>query len=129
METNRSSEVISLPKSKRKSDNCFSADKMVYERQATICKAFANPVRLQILDMVANGGCPAAELQKTLGISKANLSQHISVLRGAGIVSTRRDGQTMVCSLAIPEVKQACQLVRKVLIAQLNDVKKMAPSA
>ncbi len=102
---------------------------MVYERQANICKAFANPVRLQILDMIANGGCPAAELQKQLGISKANLSQHISVLRSAGIVSTRRDGQMMICSLAIPEVKQACQLVRKVLVAQLEDARKIATSA
>lgn len=118
-----------MAKSKRTPVGCFSNDKAVYERQAIICKAFANPVRLQILDMVANGSFPAAELQRKLGISKANLSQHISVLRSAGIITTRRDGQGMVCSLAIPEVKQACQLVRKVLIAQLQDAKRMASSA
>jgi DNA-binding transcriptional ArsR family regulator len=122
-------EVITVAKSKRTQSGCFTGEKAVYERQASICKAFANPVRLQILDMVANGGCPAAELQKKLGISKANLSQHISVLRSAGIIGTRRDGQTMICSLAIPEVKQACQLVRKVLIAQLEDARKMATTA
>ena len=122
-------EVSIVAKSKRTATACFSADKVIYERQATICKAFANPVRLQILDMVANGGCPAGELQKKLGISKANLSQHISVLRSAGIISTRRDGQMMICSLAIPEVKQACQLVRKVLIAQLEGNRKIATSA
>ncbi len=118
-----------MPKSKRSLAACFTADKVVYERQANICKAFANPVRLQILDMVANGGCPAGEIQRKLGISKANLSQHISILRSAGIVSTRRDGQMMICSLAIPEVKEACQLVRKVLVAQLEDARKIATSA
>jgi DNA-binding transcriptional ArsR family regulator len=122
-------EVIEVAKVKPALPGCFTAEKTVYERQANICKAFANPVRLQILDMVANGGCPAGELQKKLGISKANLSQHISVLRSAGIIATRRDGQTMICSLAIPEVKQACQLVRQVLIAQLEDAKKMVQSA
>ncbi len=111
---------------KRVSANCFSTEKIIYERQATICKAFANPVRLQILDMVANGGCPAADMQKKLGISKANLSQHITILRSAGILATRREGQLMICSLAIPEVKQACQLIKKVLIAQVEDVRRLA---
>ena len=68
-------------------------DRMVFERQAQICKAFASPVRLQILDLVSKGECGAAELQEALSISKANLSQHMSVLKAAGVVSTRRSGQ------------------------------------
>lgn len=98
---------------------------VVYEKQAQICKAFANPVRLRILDLISSGECRISELQESLNISKANLSQHLAVLKSAGILAARRDGKQIYCSLAIPEVKQACQLVRKVLQAQVEGVRRM----
>ena len=93
----------------------------VYERQVGICKAFANPTRLRILDMVARRDYPAADLQKELSISKANLSQHLAILKAAGVVVTRRNGKRVHCHLAIPEVKKACSLIRKVLRAQIRN--------
>jgi hypothetical protein len=62
----------------------------VFERQARICKAFANATRLRLLDFLGKRDWAAADLQKQLGISKANLSQHVAVLRAAGIVGARR---------------------------------------
>lgn len=100
-------------------------ESMVYERQALICRAFANPVRLQILDLVSNGERGVGELQDILHISKANLSQHLAVLKSAGVLVNRREGKQMYCSLAIPEVKEACTLIRKVLRAQIEDARKM----
>jgi ArsR family transcriptional regulator len=93
----------------------------IYERQVGICKAFANPTRLHILDMVARHDYPAADLQKQLSISKANLSQHLAILKAAGVVVTHRDGKRVHCHLAIPEVKKACSLIRKVLRAQIRN--------
>lgn len=93
----------------------------VYERQVGICKAFANPTRLRILDMVARRDHPVADLQKQLSISKANLSQHLAILKAAGVVITRRNGRLVNCHLAIPEVKKACELIRKVLRAQIRN--------
>ena len=90
-------------------------DFRIYERQAQICKAFANPVRLQILDLVSRGEVKSADLQETLGITRANLSQHLTVLKTAGVVILRREGKQVLCSLAMPEVKQACEIVHKVL--------------
>ena len=98
----------------------------IYERQVAICKAFANPIRLRILDMLSNGGRNGADIQEALGISKANLSQHLAVLRFAGVVVTHRDGKQVHCSLAIPEVKQACTLIRNVLRAQLRRHQRLA---
>lgn len=98
---------------------------IVYQKQAELCKAFANPVRLQIINEVCNCECPASDLQKNLSISKANLSQHIAVLRSAGVILTRRQGKQLFYSLAIPEVKQACDLVRKVLYAQLERAQRL----
>ena len=101
-------------------------EEQVYERQVGICKAFANPTRLRILDMVSRHDYPAAELQEELAISKANLSQHLAILKAAGVLVTHRDGKRLHCRLAIPEVKQACSLIRKVLRAQIRNGRSLA---
>ena len=94
-------------------------DDEIFERQAQICKAFAHPGRLRILDLLGKGERGVSELQTALGMSKTSVSQQISILKSAGVLSTRRNGKQIYCSLAIPEVKEACQLIRGVLRAQL----------
>jgi len=98
-----------------------SNSKEVFERQARICQAFAHPARLQILDLLGSGEQGVSELQKTLGISKTRISQHLTILKSAGVLSTRRNGKQVLCSLTIPEVKQACQMIRKVLEAHIAE--------
>ena len=98
-----------------------STDDEIFERQAQICKAFAHPGRLRILDLLGKGERGLSELQRELGISKPSLSQQISILKSSGVLSTRRNGKQIYCSLTIPEVKQACQLIREVLRAQIAD--------
>jgi len=107
-----------------KKENGFET--MIYEKQVSICKAFANPLRLRILDMIAQRPYAASELQEQLSISKANLSQHMTILRAAGVIITHREGKQVYCSLAIPEVKQACQLIRNVLRAQIRSGQQLA---
>jgi ArsR family transcriptional regulator len=96
-------------------------DVELYERQVRICKAFANPTRLRLLDLIARRDYLAADLHKQLSISKANLSQHIAILKAAGVVVTRREGKRIRCHLALPEVKKACMLIRNVLRAQIRN--------
>jgi len=97
------------------------ADREIFERQANLCKAFANPTRLQLIDMLAESDCWAAELQQALEVSKANLSQHLSILRASGIVQTRRDGKQLHCRLGMPEVKKATALLRSMLKSQVRE--------
>jgi ArsR family transcriptional regulator len=97
--------------------NCYRACAKFW--QARICKAFAHPGRLQILDLLGQRELGVSELQEELGISKTSMSQHLSVLKSAGVLTTRRDGKQIYCSLAMPEVKQACQLIHRVLEAQI----------
>jgi DNA-binding transcriptional ArsR family regulator len=107
-----------------KAENEFET--MIYDKQVSICKAFANPIRLRILDMIAQRPYAASQLQEQLSISKANLSQHMSILRSAGVITTHREGKQVYCALAIPEVKQACQLIRNVLRAQIRSGQQLA---
>ncbi len=97
----------------------------ILERQVMICKAFANATRLHILDLLGKRDWTAAEIQKELGISKANLSQHATVLKSAGVVLRRREGKQVYFSLAMPEVKQACQLIQHVLRVQIRNGRKL----
>jgi ArsR family transcriptional regulator len=96
----------------------FDGESEIYERQAAICKAFANPTRLHLIEMLARGERWATELQQGLGISKANLSQHLAILKSAGLVATRREGKQLHCGIAMQEVKQATTAFRNMLKAQ-----------
>src|SRR5947209_7547589 len=102
-----------------------AVDDQVYEMQVRICKAFANPIRLRMLDLLAKHECAISEIQGELRISAPNVSQHLAILKAAGVVTTRRDGKQIFCSLTIPEVKQACQLIRDVLRAQVRSERKL----
>jgi ArsR family transcriptional regulator len=93
----------------------------ILDRQVMICKSFANSTRLHMLDLLGKRDWSSAEIQQELGISKANLSQHVAVLRSAGVVVRRRVGKQVYFSLAMPEVKKACQLIQHVLRAQIRN--------
>jgi ArsR family transcriptional regulator len=101
-----------------------SVDEEVFERQVLICKAFAHSTRLHILELLGKRDWAAGELQEELGVSKANLSQHITVMKAAGVIVRRRRGRQVYFSLAMPEVKQACQLIRSVLRNQVQSGRK-----
>ena len=112
-----------MPTRDKRGSNAIEAE--VFERQARICKAFANATRLQMLDLLGRRDWAAADLQQQLGISKANLSQHLAILKAAGIVGTQRKGGRVYCTLAMPEVKSACHLIRNVLRAQLRNGRRL----
>jgi DNA-binding transcriptional ArsR family regulator len=101
-------------------------DDEVFERQASICKAFAHPTRLHLLDLIGKGERGVSEIQKKIGVTKANLSQHLTVLKAAGVISTRRNGKQVYVGLAIPEVKQACHLIHEVLRGYIRKQRKLA---
>jgi Bacterial regulatory protein, arsR family len=61
-----------------------SRDDEIFERQARICKAFAHPGRLRILNLLGDRECGISELQKQLGFTKAAISQQISILKISG---------------------------------------------
>ena len=98
----------------------------VLEKQVLICKAFANSTRLHMLELLGKRDWSAADLQKELGVSKANLSQHVTVLKTARVILRRRRGKQVYFSLAMPEVKTACQLIRNVLRAQIRNERQLA---
>jgi ArsR family transcriptional regulator len=78
-----------------------------------------------MLDLLGGREWPVSQLLAKVGISKANLSQQLAVLKSAGIVRTRREGRMIYCSAAIPEVKSVCQLTRNVSRIQIRKDQKL----
>ena len=67
---------------------------------AQLLKALANERRLQVLCLLAGGERSVGEINELLDLSQSALSQHLAVLREEGLVSTRREAQTIHYSLA-----------------------------
>ncbi len=86
-----------------------------YNLHAEICKTISNPNRQAILDNLRDGEMTVTELVNKTGISQANLSQHLSILRSKGVVNTRRDGNNIYYSISNAKIIQAYDLLTEVL--------------
>ena len=93
----------------------------VFKLQAEICKTFANPTRLRIIEALRDQELTASQLLKTIPISKANLSQHMSVLIQRGVVTARREGVNVFYKLYDQRITRACALMRDVLLKRLEE--------
>ena len=100
----------------------------IFELQADVCKIFASPKRMEILNILKEKEMSAGELIEKTGLSKANLSQHMGVLRSKGVILTRREGINIYYRIASPKIIQACNLMREVLLEQLQEKGKMVSS-
>jgi DNA-binding transcriptional ArsR family regulator len=72
----------------------------------------SDPKRLCVLEMLAWGERSVSELSSGLGCQVPNMSQHLAVLRSAGLVNTRRDGTTVFYRLADARVLDAYRLIQ-----------------
>ena len=59
------------------------------------------------------------ELAEVPGLTHPNVSQHLNVMRDAGLVTSRRDGTSIYYRLAYPQITQACDIVCDILRAQI----------
>lgn len=101
-------------------------EKSIYELQAEICKILSSPKRIEIISALKDGEKTVTELVDILGTPKANVSQHLAVMRLKGILKSRRDGVNIYYSIANPKVVQACALMKEVLNELLIERSKMA---
>jgi ArsR family transcriptional regulator len=97
------------------------ADLELYRMQAEIAKVLANPVRLRILTLIGDREVANGALLADLGVSRANLSQHLALLRRAGVLAVRREGIHVYYRLTFPEIKDLCASMREILAKHLTE--------
>ena len=100
-------------------------ESQVCRLHAEICQTLSNPKRLRIINILREKEVSAGELQKMLHIPKANLSQHMAVLRQKGIVVSRREGNTVYYRLARPKILKAYDIMREILFEVLENQQRL----
>ena len=85
-----------------------------YERTAVVGRALADPKRLCVLESLAVGELSVSELAGRVACQVPNMSQHLAVLRRAGLVTSRRDGTTILYRLTDPRVLEAYRLIQDI---------------
>ncbi len=101
-------------------------EEKIFEMHAEVCKSMANPVRLKIMSLLREGEKSVEELRKQLELPKANLSQHLGLLRQRGIVSSRRAGLNIYYKVTNPKMIKACDILREVLFELMRESEKLA---
>lgn len=91
---------------------------LLFELHAELLKALAHPRRLEIVQLLRDQSLSVTEIYEMLDLPQANISQHLMILRQAGIVTTKREGKQIIYSLAHARISDACDAVREVLIDQ-----------
>ncbi len=97
----------------------------LYEQLGRIGKALGAPRRLELLDLLAQAPRTVEGLAERTGMSVANTSQHLQVMRAAGLVDSERDGLFVVYRLASPDVATLFVRLRGVAESRLAEVERI----
>jgi len=99
--------------------------KVVLAGFAEVAKALAHAHRLEIIEQLAQGERGVEALAERVGLSVANASQHLRLMRAAGLLTSRREGKSILYGLSDPAVLDALAALQKVAernSAQVRDV-------
>lgn len=98
----------------------MDSDRTVRESKAELFKALAHPARVHVLELLAEHECTMGELAQQTGLEPSHLSQHVTVLRRAGIVDSRRERTSVVCALRDPQTAELLLVARRLITANLR---------
>jgi DNA-binding transcriptional ArsR family regulator len=92
----------------------------IYELQADVLKTLANARRLEMAHLLADQPMTVGHLADRLSMAQPNVSQHLALMRAAGVVLAERDGREIRYRLADPDIIAACRLMRAALQRRLT---------
>jgi rhodanese-related sulfurtransferase/biotin operon repressor len=94
----------------------------LYAQFARVGKALASPHRLELLELLGQGERTVDSLAQELGVSMANVSQHLQALRQAALVESRKQGLFVYYRMADPAIVDLCRALRTVAERRLADL-------
>lgn len=93
----------------------------LFELHEQLLKALANSRRLEIIHLLRDQALSVTDIHTMLDLPQANVSQHLMVLKEAGIVKTHKKGKQVFYQLAHPNIIKASDLTRTMLIDQHHE--------
>lgn len=97
------------------------AELPVAQLKAELFKSLGHPLRVQVLEQLVSGERSVGGLADALGSELSSLSQQLGVLRRAGVVTTRREGNTIFYALRDPEMADLLAVAKRMLVANLQE--------
>jgi ArsR family transcriptional regulator len=91
-----------------------------YRLRAEVCRVLTDPKRLMLVTALRAGDRSVGELALAIGVSLPNASQHLAVLRTAGLIEGRRIGTTVLYRLAEPAIADACDIISAIVARRLQ---------
>jgi len=98
---------------------------LLFEKQAQIVKASAHPLRIAILDFLRDGEKCVCDIAGHVGSERSNVSRHLSVMAGAGLLAHRKEGLKVIYRLKTPCILDFFSCVTRVLKEQVKDNEKL----
>ncbi len=92
----------------------------ISEIKADLFRALGHPARVRILEILVEGECSVGEMQPLVGIEASHLSQQLAVLRRAGVVTTRKEGSSVIYAVSDREVAKLLASAKRLLVNQLS---------
>ena len=92
----------------------------LYKVKAEFFKTLGHPGRIRILELLAEGEHSVGALQEAIGLEASHTSQQLAVLRRAGVVVARKHGNSVIYSMASPDMAELMAVARKVLTGVLS---------
>jgi ArsR family transcriptional regulator len=93
-----------------------------------VCQALADPKRIVILYLLADGPRNVTEIAEELDAPQSTVSRHLKILRERSLVTTERDGSQIVYSLADRRIIDALDLMRAMVMSSLRESGRLAES-
>ena len=91
--------------------------------KAELFKALGHPARIRILEILSDGPRAVGELQPDVGIEPSHLSQQLAVLRRAGLVTGRKDGNSVIYSIKDPTLSKLLAVAKRLLVNSLTETR------
>ncbi|MFJ8637286.1 ArsR/SmtB family transcription factor [Streptomyces sp. NPDC093568] len=91
----------------------------LYQAKADFFRMLGHPVRIRVLELLQEGPRPVRELLAAMEVEPSSLSQQLAVLRRSGIVTSTRQGSTVVYELAGGDVADLMRAARRILTKML----------
>ncbi|MBS3142197.1 winged helix-turn-helix transcriptional regulator [Candidatus Woesearchaeota archaeon] len=102
--------------------------KELYKLHAEMCKVFSNPIRLEILNLLRDTKLSVTALISETTLTQANISQHLSIMKSKGIVTSERKGKNVYYTLVNAKIIEAFDIMREVLSERLKREQKIMSS-
>lgn len=92
----------------------------IYQVKADFFKTLGHPARIRVLEVLRDGERSVSELIPEVGIESSHLSQQLAVLRRANLVQTRKEGASVLYSVADPRIFELLEVARAILTTSLS---------